>query len=43
MIVLMKQSNKEIIDVECLKNTCYHQSLLSLEHDPLERLKKKQI
>lgn len=41
--VLLKQSNKEMIDVDCVKNTCYHQTVLSLEHDPLERIKKNQI
>ena len=28
--VLLKQSNKEMIDVDCVKNTCYHQTVLSL-------------
>ena len=43
LIVLLKQSNKEMIDVACVKSTCYHQTILSLDHDPLERVKKNQI
>jgi hypothetical protein len=30
LIVLLKQSGKEMIDVSCVKNTCYHQTILSL-------------
>ena len=41
--LLLKESAKEIIDVNCPKNTCYHLTVLSLEHDPLERIKKGQI
>jgi hypothetical protein len=40
---LLKQSGKERIDVDCVKSTCYHQTVMSLEHDPLERLKQSQI
>lgn len=40
---LLKQSAKERIDVNCVKSTCYHQTVLSLDHDPLERLKQDQI
>lgn len=32
-----------MIDVACVKSTCYHQTILSLDHDPLERVKKNQI
>ena len=41
--ILLKESNKDRIDVDCPKNTCYHQTILSLEHDPLERIKKGEI
>jgi hypothetical protein len=39
----LKQSTKERILVNCVKNTCYHQTILSLEHDTLERAKLNQI
>lgn len=40
---LMKLSEKERIDVNCVKNTCYHQTVVSIEHDPLEREKISKI
>lgn len=39
----MKQAPKERIDVNCVKNTCYHQTVLSLEHEHSEREKINQI
>lgn len=35
----MKESEKERIDVNCVKNTCYHQTMFSIEHDAIEREK----
>lgn len=40
---LMKQSAKDRIDANCVKSTCYHQTVISLEHDYLERIKKDQL
>ena len=40
---MMKQTAKERIDVNCVKNTCYHQTIQSLEHDYNERVKMGQI
>jgi hypothetical protein len=40
---ILKQSGKEIINVPCPKNTAYHLTILSLEHDPLERAKINKI
>lgn len=40
---LLKQNNKQRISVGCVKNTCYHQTVLSLDHDPLERIKQDQL
>ena len=36
---LLRQTTKERIDVNCVKNTCYHQTIISLEHNHGEREK----
>jgi hypothetical protein len=36
---MLKKTGKQRIGAECTQNTGYQQMLLSLEHDPLERLK----
>ena len=40
---LMKESEKERINVNCVKNTCYHQTVMSIDHDPIERDKQSKI
>ena len=39
----MKQTQKERIDVDCVKNTAYRQTIVSLEHNYNERLKLSQL
>lgn len=39
----MKQTLKERIDVDCVKNTCYRQTIVSLEHNYNERVKINQL